>query len=68
MCAPARTHVHPSHRTPWLALKQKGPGDQRRAIENEDRERFTERIGAEYNTVEGYGVVQGEETCDGVAG
>ena len=68
MHAPARAHVHPSHRTSRLALQQKSPGDKRRAIENENRERFTEGIGAEYNTVEGYGVVQGEETCDGVAG
>ena len=68
MRAPARAHVHPSHCAPWLSLQQKSPGDQRRAIENENRKRFTERIGAEYNAVEGYGDVQGEETCDGSAG
>ena len=68
MRPPARAHVHPSHRTPRLPLQQKGPGDKRRAIENENRERLTERIGAEYNTAKGYGDVQGEETCDGFAG
>ncbi len=57
MRAPARAHVHSSHRAPRLPLQQKGAGDKRRAIENENRERFTERIGAEYNTFEGYGVV-----------
>ena len=57
MRAPARAHVHPSHRAPRLSLQQKGPGDKRRAIEDENRERFTERIGAEYNKIKGYGVV-----------
>ena len=68
MRAPARAHVHPSYCAPGLPLEQKGAGDKRRAIENENRERFAERIGAEYNTVEGYGDVQGKETCDGFAG